>query len=129
MPDNFKLSIDLVPRPLWGLSLNKLLKRSEWDKIRKVVYAEHGQQCAICGAAGRLYCHEVWRDDNHMQTLTDFTALCGSCNGVTHFGLSRNLARQGRLDIRAVVRHVLEVNGCTLDEFREGVLPLTRGGG
>jgi predicted restriction endonuclease len=44
--------------------------RKEWDKLRKEVYAEYGHRCGICGAQGRLNCHERWSydDETHVQT-------------------------------------------------------------
>lgn len=44
-----KLTVEPVPVTSAGKSLNNLLPKSRWDKIRKRVYAEYGHRCAICG--------------------------------------------------------------------------------
>ncbi len=116
-----KLTIELVPRPLWGRDLAKLMPRKEWDKLREQVYAQYNHLCGICGAGGRMICHEIWHydDENHVQHLAGFIALCGMCNSCKHMGRSGNLARQGKLDFGAVVDHFCSVNGITRAVFRK----------
>lgn len=53
-----KLCIDLIPETSWYRNLRKQMKRSQWDKLRKKVYADQGNVCCMYGAAGRLNCHE-----------------------------------------------------------------------
>jgi 5-methylcytosine-specific restriction endonuclease McrA len=93
-----RLSIELVPATCWQANARDLLPRASWDRLRREVYAASNYQCAICGAAGRLHCHEVWRydDASHIQHLDGFVALCAWCHHVKHIGLAR-LSRQARL--------------------------------
>src|SRR5262245_40939349 len=95
------------------------MKRSEWDKLRRRVYAEQHDICAICGASGRLNCHEIWRYDDarHVQTLLGFQAVCALCHHVTHFGKAQLLAAQGRIDLNAVIEHFLAVNQVAREIF------------
>src|SRR5262245_37533854 len=58
MGTELKLRIDLIPETCWGKNLRLRMKRSEWDKLRKKVYADQGHACSVCGARGRLHCHE-----------------------------------------------------------------------
>lgn len=119
--ENLPLPIELVPEALWGKSLASTLPRSEWDKIRRHVYARQDYVCGACGAKDvRLHCHEKWQynDEEHTQTLTGFVALCAMCNNVTHMGRSQILARQGKLDIDAVYEHCMRVNHLNKAEFR-----------
>ena len=44
-----KCKISLVPAPLWGVSLARLLPRSQWDKLRQAEIARYGQTCQTCG--------------------------------------------------------------------------------
>ncbi len=116
-----KLTIDLVPETSWFKSLRTQMPRSQWDKLRKQVYVKAGNLCHICGADGRLSCHEIWAYDErrHVQTLKGFRALCSMCHHVTHFGLARVLAEQGYLDLEAVIRHFTKVNKVTRKVFEE----------
>lgn len=111
----------MVPQPLWGRDLAKLAPRKEWDRLRKQVYERYDNHCGICGAGGRMICHEIWEYDdvNHIQRLTGLIALCSLCNSCKHMGRSHNLFLQGKLDFMPVVEHFCRVNGIAQLEFRE----------
>jgi hypothetical protein len=117
--ENLRLAIDLIPRTAWYKNFRLQMRRSQWDKLRKKVYADQGNACCICGATGRLNCHEVWSYDEqrHVQKLMGFHAVCGMCHHVTHFGLAQILAGQGQLDLEAVIEHFLKVNGVSRKDF------------
>ncbi|MFQ5796840.1 MAG: HNH endonuclease [Candidatus Bipolaricaulia bacterium] len=122
--DGLKLTIELVPSTSWYNNLRKYTSKKDWDKIRKRIYAEYGHRCGICGAEGRLNCHEIWEYDNkkHMQKLIGFIALCDMCHHVKHIGLAGILASEGKLDYGKVVEHFMRVNKCnekTFEEHRE----------
>src|SRR5690242_16967444 len=105
-----RLTIELVPQPLWGQSLAKLMPRAEWDRLRGRVKALSGYRCAICGAAeGMLFCHEVWHYDDvrHVQVLAGFQAICRMCHHVKHLGHAGVLAAEGKLDLEEVVQHFM----------------------
>jgi len=108
----FKLEIELVPATTWYTNLRKVLPPDEWDKVRRKAYADHGYRCGICGAQGRLSCHEMWKydDEKHTQTLTGFIALCDMCHHVKHIGLAGILASEGKLDFSKVIEHFINVN-------------------
>jgi len=120
MPEiKLRLMIELVPITCWTKSLRNAMRRSEWDKLRKRVYAEQDNKCRICGGTARLSCHELWEyDDAHLvQRLIGLEAVCGMCHHVTHFGRSEQLAVDGHLDLEAVIEHFLKVNGVTKEVF------------
>lgn len=121
MNKKFKLTIELVPRTSWGKNLRNQVPRRIWDKIRKYVYAEHGHQCGICGADGRLICHEIWEYDdlNYIQRLQGFIALCNLCDHVKHLGKATQLAAQGKLDMKKVEEHFMRINNCDLETFKK----------
>ena len=116
---DLKLQIELVPSKTWYTNLRKVLPREEWDRVRKKVYADYGHRCGICGAEGRLNCHEIWEYDDakHLQTLVGFIALCDMCHHVKHIGLAGILADKGELDYDKVVEHFMKVNNCDLKAF------------
>ena len=117
--DDLKLTIELVPQSSWYSNLRKAVSRQDWDEIRKEAYRACAYRCGICGADGRLECHERWAydDENHVQRLLGFVALCALCHHVKHIGLAHILAQQGQLDYEQVVAHFMRVNGCDRETF------------
>lgn len=115
----FPLTIELVPQPCWYSNMRKAVTRSSWGALRRQVYAQYHHRCGICQAKGQLQCHEIWRydDEQHLQTLQGFIALCEWCHHVKHLGLSGILAEEGKLDYGRVVQHFLTVNRCSLEDF------------
>jgi hypothetical protein len=86
--NELKLNIELVPSPLWGQNPRKLMARSQWDKLRRQAYSDYAHKCGICNTEGQLECHERWKydDENHIQILVGFIALCSSCHSIKHLG-------------------------------------------
>ena len=109
-----KLDIELVPTPLWGESLYRLLTRTQWDKIRKPALDRAAGRCEVCGAASlRLICHEQWHYDHvtGVRTLTGIQAVCQPCSSVMHIGRAGIIATEGVLDLQDVYDHFMQVNG------------------
>jgi hypothetical protein len=117
--DALRLTIELVPQTCWYSNLRAALPRAEWDRLRRRVYRRFGHRCAICGAAGRLNCHERWSYDDaaRVQRLDGFVALCEWCHHVKHLGLAELLAARGELDGERLVQHFMRVNGCDRATF------------
>lgn len=117
--NKLKLTIELVPATSWGNNLRNYLSKSKWDKTRKETYAKYGYRCVICGAEGRLNCHEVWEydDKKHIQKFVGFIALCNLCHFVKHIGLAGILEVKGNLDYNKVVEHFMRVNNCDIETF------------
>jgi hypothetical protein len=116
-----KLTIELVPSTSWYNNMRKVLSPQEWDKVRKKSYEDYGHRCGICGASGRLNCHEIWAydDQKHIQKLNGFIALCDLCHHVKHICLAGILANKGQLDFENLIRHFMAVNACTRKIFDE----------
>lgn len=116
-----RLTIELVPGTCWYANLRNVLTPKVWDTLRQEVFAESGHRCALCGARGRLHCHEVWNydDASHVQTLRGFLALCPQCHSVKHIGLAGILASRGGASFERVIAHFLRVNGCDRATFRQ----------
>jgi hypothetical protein len=115
-----ELTIEMVPQPLWGISLANLMPKEKWDVLRKSVYREHDYHCGVCRASNTtMYCHEIWQYDDitHVQTLTGFVALCQMCHHVKHLGLAGVLASEGKLDFQQVILHYCQVNDCEGTQF------------
>jgi hypothetical protein len=69
-----KLKIELVPKTSWYNNLRNLLPRSVWDKIRKETFDYYNHKCGICGAEGKLNCHEIWEFDDKNATFNLYTS-------------------------------------------------------
>lgn len=116
---NLKLTIELVPSTSWYDNMRKVMSQSDWDVLRKKTYAEYGHKCGICGATGRLNCHEVWEydDQKQVQILKGFVALCDLCHHAKHIGLAKILADEGKLSMDDVAAHFCQVNRCDYPVF------------
>lgn len=91
--ENLKLTVELVPSTCWWSNVRSNLKSSQWDKIRRIIYKRSDYKCDVCGGKGITYpveCHEVWEynDEEKIQRLKGFMALCPPCHMVKHIGLA-----------------------------------------
>ena len=114
----FKLSIELVPEPLWYKNLRSRLPQGYWDKIRKEVYKLAGLKCQICGHSGNvLYCHERWEYDDilHVQRLKGLEAICLWCHRVHRFGFSE--LEMNKSELWLLVRHFKRINDCCYQDL------------
>ena len=120
-PLNLKLTAELVPESCFYSNWRTAVSGDNWDIIRKRAYADAKMQCAGCGTASKLNCHEVWEYDDEFltQTLRGFTALCDSCHHVKHLDFTQILSAKGQLDYMDVVAHFCRVNKCTISDFRK----------
>lgn len=123
---NLKLCIELVPETCWYENLRQILPESEWGKIRKEAYKKAGNKCEICGASGKLNCHEIWEydDKNNIQTLKGFQALCDNCHNIKHIGfvnvqISNGIWSKDVMDNLA--KHFMKVNECSMATFNQHV--------
>jgi hypothetical protein len=92
-----KLSPQLVPKPLWGISTANKLKLDAWQQIRLDAIRRAGSCCEICRespstpAGPRLLCHEVWEYNDKVgtATLVPIEVHCAECDLVTHMGRAK----------------------------------------
>ncbi len=108
----------LVPAPLWGLSGSRLLKASQWKRIRLDALDAAGGACVVCGAARDkgMICDEEWSYTDGVALLTGVRIVCPDCNAVTHIG------RTGADGYYDVARdHMARVNGITPAEADERI--------
>jgi hypothetical protein len=52
-----RLTIEIVPKPLRGVSLYKTMLRSAWKKLREQVKVQHNNRCGICQVGNVTRCH------------------------------------------------------------------------
>lgn len=111
------LYIDLVPSNTWFENLRSILKKDEWDTIRKYIYKRANNKCEICGEKGLKHpveAHERWSFDENakIQVLMGIQALCPSCHEATHFGLA---GIRGRSE--SAKQHIMRINKWIDEEF------------
>ena len=105
------LQIELVPRTSWGANLRSMLRRKDWDRLRKDQYAQAGNVCEICGGKGKRHpveCHEIWsyNETDFVQKLEGLIALCPGCHRCKHPGQTQAMGL-GQM----IVPHLCRVNG------------------
>lgn len=116
-----KLTIELVPKPLWYSNLRTELPKADWDKLRKEVYRKAAHLCEICGGHGSNWpveCHERWEydDKKKIQILKGLIALCPTCHSVKHIGYTQT---QGYYAFTKAMRHLMKVNQIDIVEAEE----------
>lgn len=109
--DDLKLTIELVPASSFCNNLRSILKKSDWDYLRKKSYAAAKYRCEICNGVGPKHpveCHEKWEydDETHVQKLAGLYSLCPKCHQVKHIGLASIM---GKLDLATA--HFMKING------------------
>jgi len=111
-----RLTVELVPTSCWHSNLKKQLPQSDWDRLRRPVFAAAMHRCEICGGHGDRWpveCHERWEydDERCIQRLVGFIALCPSCHLVKHIGRAR-----AHCEGQVAEAHLSTVNGWTLQK-------------
>lgn len=119
MENDFKLTIELVPKTCFYSNVRSEVEKDIWDIIRKKAYKLAKNKCEICNGIGdkwNVECHEIWfyDDKNHNQILKGFIALCPTCHKVKHAGLA-NL--KGEIDI--VVNQISNINNISKKESKD----------
>jgi hypothetical protein len=120
-----KLQIELIPKTSWGVNLRSKLKKSDWDKIRKSVYAKENMYCHICGEKCKsLDAHEMWEfdEENHIQRLIDIIGICKPCHHTIHYGLAQIIGKA-----KEAREQFMKVNN--YDDFVEFEMELMRAQG
>jgi hypothetical protein len=109
-----KLLPELVPQPVWGRTLAKLLPKNKWSEIRKQELLRAKGKCEICCSPSRLACHEKWdyreEDGCHFQILAGFEILCSRCHALRHLGRSLAVIGKNEKALQKLVEHFKKVN-------------------
>lgn len=123
VPENqLKLRVDMIPKPLHGQNLRKLLGSSRWSSLRLSILADRDHVCEVCGdrpvSTSGLHAHEVWEYDLDKKpavaTLTRIGLLCSLCHSVEHLMNSVARISEGSLPetyLDTMRAHFCKVNG------------------
>ena len=85
------LFVDLIPSSCWFTNVRSCVHSSDWDRLRKKIYARANDRCECCGSSNSgLEAHERWKYDGlrKVQKLMRLVALCRDCHRSTHMGLA-----------------------------------------
>lgn len=124
-----KLAIEMVPNPLFGISLYRLAPPSRWRKLRAEVLGQQGLTCAVCQRAfeksADLQAHEAWAYEEgpveNVARLTGVHLICKACHAVEHFGNTVRRVGEGGLSadyIPILIKHFCDVNGVDEEAFQ-----------
>ena len=108
-----RLTPELVPNPLWGVSAHKLLAPAWRRNIVPQVRAEAGGSCTCCGGMTKLmFAHEQWDydEDDGVATVVGLTLICQDCNSAIHFGRLPSQYQE------QAIQHLASVNGITREQ-------------
>jgi len=95
----------IIPEPLHFLNPRNIMGSTNWNKLRKEVYAINDYTCFSCGIhkdktySKSLDCHETYNIDYELKTavIDEFVALCANCHGFIHLGRLHSLYRRGEV--------------------------------
>ena len=113
--EDFKLTINMLPKGAWNNDFSKTLSKNDWDKLRQNALKRANGKCEICGyETNDLDVHEEWEFDtkNKTQTLKQIIAICSKCHGVKHF---KNSVRLGFGE--QAEEHFMKVNNASEMQF------------
>lgn len=123
---SFRLTIELVPQPLWGINLRSRegLGPWRWKKFRRSLINERGDQCEICRSRKKLHGHEIWEYQERKRVgtakLKSVEITCQNCHDIHHWGRTKALIDAGIVDEKRhneLKRHFRKVNRCTQRKF------------
>lgn len=113
--EEFKLTINMLPKGAWNNDFSKTLPKKDWDKLRAYAIKRANGKCEICGLkTNDLDVHEEWEFDikKKTQTLKQILAICTRCHGVKHF---KNSVRLGYGE--EAQKHFMKINNCSEMDF------------
>jgi hypothetical protein len=121
----YKLSISMVPRALWGENLRKHLTRGNWNKLRAIQFAR-APNCEFCGSnpiGAARHVHEEWvyDMDASMAHLVGLRTICRMCHFAQHPGFVRAMVAKGQFTpaiFDKIRRHFCNVNRCKQKDYR-----------
>jgi hypothetical protein len=122
---DYKLSISMVPAPLWGENLRKRLTRGGWNALRADQFARV-PNCESCGSSplgAERHAHEEWvyNAKAGVARLVGLRTTCRMCHFAEHPGFVNVMVANGRFTpaiLREIERHCCRVNGCKPQDYR-----------
>lgn len=111
-----KYAPSILPFGAWGQNARQFPK--VWKKIREAAIYKADHRCEVCGAEGRVECHEEWSFDavKRIQRLEQIKVLCPACHETQHTGRARMLGR-----MEQVVAHICKINSISQSEAIEAI--------
>lgn len=104
--ENIKiLAQPILPYSLHGVNPRTIMGNAAWNKMKIAKRSEANHHCQICDRyvphvkGDWLECHEVYEiDEENLEfRLIDIVAICNTCHGYVHLGLTGLLYSQGKI--------------------------------
>ena len=117
----YKLHANLTPRSAFNNTAANVLRNSDWDIIRGLVYNKYKYKCIICNMEdGEVHAHEFWKYNykRGIQKLWKIVCLCQLCHYHQHLGYAQIQIREGNLESGIFIEHWLDINKATLEDFK-----------
>ncbi len=108
-----------LPTGSHGFNLRLSLRASEWERLKRKVFAKASYVCELCGATDkRLEAHEIWSFDFELklQVLETMAALCMHCHRIQHALLLKLHVDQGIAHPEHTIKHFNKLTGQHLTE-------------
>ena len=114
-----KLIPEMIPKTSFFINLRSMLRKDEWDDLRRATYRRANYVCEICSGKGTEHpveCHEVWdyNENTSIQKLVRCIALCPACHEAIHLGLAGVRGRK-----KQAMEHLKKVNGLSDADVQE----------
>ena len=115
---NKKIRFECLPPALWGKNIRSELGQQQWDISRKKAYKRHNHRCCICGCAGKMNAHEVWKlkisqkNNYGIQELVDIISVCDDCHNVIHIGRSLSIG----IPFDVLIQRYIKLNNIAYQE-------------
>ncbi len=118
------LSLELIPRTVFGENLRNRLTWSQWETCKKFAKEASAGVCSACGGAGakgRVDCHERWEwiedGELHVQRLVGLVALCPRCHTAKHYGRAQMMGYANDANDQ-----LMKVNGWSAEELKDHLM-------
>lgn len=131
-----RLSLELVPKKMWGKNVRSIISRENWDALRWGLFAttikpkfckidfgyiskRESVQCLTCGSEEKsLELHEEWDYDDvaFVQRLVDLVPVCEDCHLAMHYGRANQVGLEKRAE-----QQLVKITGLSQNQVQEEI--------
>jgi hypothetical protein len=127
---SLRLKVAMIPKPLYGENLRKVLTQTQWLALRRRLIEERTATCEFCGVVppneSDIEAHEEWEYDTGRRparaTIVGLKLSCPKCHSTVHFGLQLGLVKAGKLPMSHLDE--LEAHFCAVNRAGKAMFNL-----